>query len=412
MQGKKFIRILILGLLSAIGPFSIDMYLPGFPAIAQDLGTNVSQVSLTLSSFFIGISIGQLLYGPLLDKFGRKKPLYFGLSLYILTSVGCTFAQSIEMLILLRFLQAIGGCVGMVASRAIVRDLFAVEENAGIFSLLMLVIGVSPIIAPTLGGYVTALLGWRYIFLILTLIGIIILLMVHFLLPESKQPDPSYSLKPGFILNRFGKVFKEPQFVTYALTGALTAAGLYAYISGSPHVFMEIFGASEKTYGWIFAIIAGGLILATQLNTRLLKRFTSEAIIPRAISFQCITGILLAAGFINNWWGLQSSVILCCIFLACQGFTFPNASALALAPFEQNAGSASALLGGIQMAVGTLTSAMVSIFHNETARPMGITMACCAVLAIITLMLGKRVLKYKAKLKNVEEQSVDMISEL
>ncbi|MFV0605443.1 MAG: multidrug effflux MFS transporter [Niabella sp.] len=412
MQKNKYIRILILGLLSAIGPFSIDMYLPGFPAIAKDLHSDISQVSLTLSSFFIGISVGQLLYGPILDKFGRKKPLYFGLSIYILASIGCMFAYSIEALIGLRFLQALGGCVGMVASRAIVRDLFSVEENAKIFSLLMLVIGVSPIIAPTLGGYVATHLGWRYIFLILTLIGAVILALVFFLLPESKKPDSDYSLKPKFILNRFGIVFKEPQFVTYAITGAFTAAGLYAYIAGSPHVFMEIFGASETVYGWIFAIIAGGLIVATQLNTQLLKKFTSEHIIPRAIIFQLLTGMLLVIGFWLQWWEVYSSVILCCIFLACQGFTFPNASALALAPFTENAGSASALLGCIQMAVGTLTSALVSIFHNPTAVPMGLVMACCSATALTVLLLGRKAIKYKATLEKVEEQSVDMIQEV
>ena len=413
MQGNnKFIRILILGLLSAIGPFSIDMYLPGFPAIAKNLQTDVSYVAYTLSAFFVGISIGQLLYGPLLDKYGRKKPLYFGLLLYIVASAGCIFSYSIESLIALRFLQALGGCVGMVASRAIVRDLFDVEENAKIFSLLMLVIGISPIIAPTLGGYVTTALGWRYIFLILTLIGIIILVLVKFLLPESKEPDAAYSLKPRFILRKFAGVFKETQFVTYAITGALTASGLYAYIAGSPHVFMEIFGASEKTYGWIFAIVAGGLILATQLNTQLLKISKSEKIIPRAIVFQTITGLLLLTGFINNWWGLESSVVLCCIFLACQGFTFPNASALALAPFEKNAGSASALLGCLQMAVGTLSSAMVSLFHNNSATPMAAIMALCAALALTVLLLGRRAIKYKAANKNIEKHCLDMVSDI
>lgn len=412
MRKNKFITILILGLLSAIGPFSIDMYLPGFPDIAKDLHTDVSMVSLTLSGFFIGISVGQLLYGPLLDKFGRKKPMYYGIGLYVLASLGCMFVNSIEALIALRVLQALGGCVGMVASRAMVRDLFSVAENAKIFSLLMLVIGVSPIIAPALGGYVSAHLGWQYIFLILTVIGAVILVMVIFLLPESKQPDPHYSLKPKFILNRFGTVFKEPQFVTYALTASLTASGLYAYISGSPHVFMEIFGASKETYGWIFAIVAGGLIVATQINAQVLKIASSEKIIPRAISFQLATGLLLVAGFLMNWWGLYSSVILCCMFLACQGFTFPNASALSLAPFSKNAGSASALLGALQMGIGSITSALVSVFHNNTAMPMSWVMMLCALTALVVLLLGRRIIKYKAGIKEVEEQCVDMMQEV
>ena len=188
MKGKeKFFVILILGMLSAIGPFSIDMYLPGFPDIAKDLHTTVAHVALSLSSFFIGISFGQLIYGPLLDRFGRKKPLYFGISIYLVASVGCAMATSANALIALRLVQALGGCAGMVAARALVRDIFPVEENAKIFSLLMLVIGVSPLIAPTLGGYVTATIGWQYIFIILATMSVFALAAVHFFLPEGRE---------------------------------------------------------------------------------------------------------------------------------------------------------------------------------------------------------------------------------
>jgi DHA1 family bicyclomycin/chloramphenicol resistance-like MFS transporter len=189
---SKFYLILILGLLSAIGPFSIDMYLPAFPDIAKGLNSSVARVSLSLSSFFIGISAGQLLYGPLLERYGRKMPLYFGLCAYLVATVGCALAASVDALIVLRLLQALGGCVGMVAARAMVRDLFEVKENAKIFSLLMLVVAVSPIIAPTLGGYITAVLGWRFVFVMLILVAIIVLTGIYFLLPESKKPDPGF----------------------------------------------------------------------------------------------------------------------------------------------------------------------------------------------------------------------------
>src|SRR5437762_6564942 len=183
---KNFYLILILGLLTAIGPFSIDMYLPAFPAIAKGLDTSVAHVTLSLSSFFIGISAGQLLYGPLLERFGRKKPLYVGLFLYFLASVGCALAGSVNALIIFRLFQAIGGCVGMVTARAMVRDLFDTKENAKVFSMLMLVVSVSPIIAPTLGGYITAILGWRYVFAMLIIVVLLILTGTYFLLPESK----------------------------------------------------------------------------------------------------------------------------------------------------------------------------------------------------------------------------------
>jgi len=183
---KKFLLILALGMITAIGPFSIDMYLPAFTSIAADLHTTVARVSLSLSSFFIGISVGQFIYGPLLDRFGRKKPLYIGVSIYLVSSGLCAMAGSADTLIALRFLQALGGCAGMVASRAMVRDLFDVEDNAKVFSMLMLVVGVSPIIAPTLGGYITAAFGWHAVFVMLTMMAAIILAAVHFILPESR----------------------------------------------------------------------------------------------------------------------------------------------------------------------------------------------------------------------------------
>ncbi len=405
----KFSVILILGLLSAIGPFSIDMYLPGFPSIAASLHTTVARVSLSLSSFFIGISAGQLLYGPLLDRFGRKRPLYIGLSIYLLASIGCIWVVTADSLIILRFIQALGGCVGMVASRAMVRDLFDVKDNARVFSLLMLVVAVSPIIAPTLGGYIAATLGWQYIFIVLAMMSIAVLLAVSFALPESRMPDPGFSLKPKPIVNSFLRVIKEPQFYTYALTGSVASAGLYAYIAGSPFVFMELFKVSEKQYGWIFAIIAIGLIGASQLNSVLLKNFKSEEIIKVALLCQTITGLLLFTGTLFGWLELFSTIFFIFIFLGCQGFTFPNSSALSLAPFSKNAGSASALLGGIQMSIGACTSACVGFLSNHTALPMTGVMAACAMSSFTILMLGSRIIRYRASVEEVEEQSAEMI---
>ncbi len=411
MKGrKKFFTILILGLLSSIGPLSIDMYLPGFPEIARDLDTTIAHVSLSLSSFFIGISFGQLVYGPLLDRFGRKKPLYVGLVVYLLASIGCALATTADALIALRLLQALGGCVGMVASRAMVRDLFMVHENAKVFSLLMLVVGVSPIIAPTLGGYVTAAFGWHSVFIILTGLALFIILAVHFALPESRPPDPSFSLRPKRILQNFYSVLTVPQFYTYALTGSIASAGLYAYIAGSPYVFMEIFKVTERQYGWIFASIAAGLIASSQLNSLFLRTFTSEQITRTALFIQSITGIILVTGTYFTVLGLFSTMALCFVFLCCQGFTFPNTSALSLAPFTKTAGSASALLGGIQMGIGAFTSALVSILSNHTALPMTFIMACCSVLAFTLLSIGRKIIWKKSTIDAVDEQTADMMS--
>jgi DHA1 family bicyclomycin/chloramphenicol resistance-like MFS transporter len=388
------------------------MYLPAFPDIAKGLNTTVAQVTLSLSSFFIGISAGQLLYGPLLERFGRKKPLYVGLCLYLLTSIGCALAATVDQLILLRFLHALGGCVGLVAARAIVRDLFEVKENARIFSMLMLVVAVSPVIAPTLGGHVTHVLGWRYVFVMLVVVALIILAGVYFLLPESKKPDPNFSLRPRPILRNFSSVIRHPQFSTYALTGAISAAGLYAYIGGSPYVFMEIFHVSEKQYGWIFALIAMGLIGATQINSVLLKNYTSEQIIKMALYCQGIAGIILALVTGLGWSDLFITIFLIFIFLSCQGFIFPNASALSMAPFGHNAGSASAMMGAIQMSIGACASALVSILHNHTPLPMTGVMAFCALAALTVFSFGRKIIIYRASVAAVEKEDVEIISTL
>jgi MFS transporter, DHA1 family, multidrug resistance protein len=409
---RKFYLILILGLLTAIGPLSIDMYLPAFPEIAKELHTSVAQVMLSLSSFFIGISAGQFIYGPLLERFGRKKPLYAGLCIYLVASVGCAMAGSVNSLILFRLLQALGGCAGMVASRAIVRDIFSVEENAKIFSTLMLVVAVSPIIAPTLGGYITSAFGWRYVFGVLILVNLFIMIGVYFLLPESKKPDPHFSLAPAAIIKSFLSIIKHPQFYTYALTGAIAYGGLSAYVSGSPNVFMELFQVSEKQYGWIFAFISIGIISASQLNTVLLKRNRSEQIIKIALLCQGVIGITAALLAIFDLSNLYVTITLIFLFLGCQGLIFPNASALSLASFGHNAGNASALMGALQMGIGAGASALVSVMQNGTALPMSGMMALCSSLAFVVLLLGRKIIVQTASIEDVEEEDVDMMSTL
>ncbi|MBB2148443.1 multidrug effflux MFS transporter [Pedobacter gandavensis] len=390
---KYFLLIVLLGSLTALGPFSIDMYLPGFPAIAKDLNTTVLKVSLSLSSYFIGISAGQLLYGPLLDRFGRKKPLYIGLVVYIIASAICVFATSLDALIILRFMQAIGSCAAAVASIAMVRDLFPVKENAKVFALLMLVVGVSPMIAPTLGGYVTVAWGWHSVFIILMGLGILNLIASWLWLPDGYKPDTSLSLKPIPILKNFLSVLKEPQFYTYAFTGALAFSGLFAYISGSPLVFIDIFQVSEEGYGWIFALLATGLIGSSQINTFLLRKYRSEQVIFAALSTQVLVVLFFLLGSINNWFGLTETVLLLFLFLSCLGLTNPNTSALSLAPFSKNAGSASALMGAVQMGLGALASFGVSMFEVKSAVPMVAIMTGTTIIALLILLVGRRNIK-------------------
>ena len=406
---NRFSLILLLGLLSALGPLSIDMYLPGFPVIAADLQTSVDRVSYSLSSYFIGVCVGQMLWGPLLDRFGRKRPLLMGLGIYMLASLGCAVSGSIEMLIGFRFLQALGGCVGMVAPRAVVRDVFPVSESAKIFSMLILVIGVSPIVAPTAGSFFITALGWHSVFLVLAVMSVLLLLAVIFFLSESKSPDPDFSLRPRPIVTKFLFVMREPQFYTYALTGAVASAGLYAYLSGSPFVFMQLFQVSEQHYSWIFALVAAGLIGSSQLNNVMLKKYSSAQIVRTALTVQALVGLLLAIGTAAGWGNLYVTIFLIFLYLCCQGFSFPNASALSMAPFSKEAGSASALMGAIQMGIGAFASALVGIFFNNTALPMTVVMAGCALLAVLILAVGSKKIGYKARMDDIEEQAVDLV---
>jgi MFS transporter, DHA1 family, multidrug resistance protein len=402
-QKYYFLLILILGALATISPFSIDMYLPGFPAIALDLETSIDQVQLSLTAYLVGIAFGQLLYGPLLDRFGRKRPLYIGLGVYILASIGCAFTESIHALILMRFLQALGGCAGIVSAQALVRDLFPVSKTAQAFSLITLVISVSPMIAPTVGGYVAAHFGWHYVFVILAVITLLILIAAYFFLPKGRGADPSVSLKPKAVAKNFYSVVRNPQFLVYAVTGGIASAAPFAYIAGSPNVFMNLYGLTEQQYGWVFALLAFAMIGSTQLNHFILRKFTSEQVIRFALLYQTFTGMVLVAGVYVQWFNVYTLIAMMFIFFAGQGITGPNATALSLAPFSKNAGSASALFGSWRLGAGGIISAIVSLFHNATALPMVTTMAGCAVVGLIILTLGNFRINYNARKKQVEE---------
>lgn len=404
MTTKKYIKlILILGSLTALGPFSIDMYLPGFSDIAKDLNTTVAKVSMSLSSYFVGISAGQLLYGPLLDRFGRKKPLFIGLLVYILASLGCIYVTNIDSFIFLRFVQAIGSCAATVASVAMVRDLFPVKDIPKVFSLLMLVVGLSPMLAPTVGGYVTEDFGWHTVFLILMFMGIFILTASQIGLPNTYKPDPSISLKPKPIITNFLKVLKEPQFYTYAFTGAIAFSGLFSYVAASPIIFMDIYHVDAKTYGWIFAFMSVSFIGSSQLNSILLKRFSSEQMIYGALISQSVVSIVFLILSLNNLLGLYETIGMLFLFLACLGISNPNTAGLTLAPFAKNTGSASALMGAIQLGIGAFASFAIGVFVKDSIAPMVAIMTTTTITAFIVLNIGKRFIKHKVELSGNDD---------
>lgn len=396
-MGKKFSKreyfkiILVLGALCTISPFSIDMYLPGFPEMAKDLNTPISTIQLSLTAYLIGIAIGQLFYGPLLDKYGRKKPLYAGLAIYILASIGCALSQSVENLIFMRFLQAIGGCAGMVSAQALVRDIFPVKKIAQAMALLVLVIAVSPMIAPTLGGFITASYNWHWVFIVLASLTAIIWVAAVIVLPAGALPDQSVSLQPKKVWKNYGEVLQNRQFLVYMLVGGIAGAAPFAYIASSADVFMNLYGLTEHQFGWLFGILAFAMIGSTQLNHLLLKRYSSQQIINFSLHYQVVTALVLMFGVYFNMLNLYSLIALMFIFLTAHGLNNPNTAALSMEPFSRNAGSASALLGSMRMAIGGIVTIVVSLFHASSALPMVAGMGFCALLGFFVLKVDQHV---------------------
>lgn len=402
VQRNNFVLILILGFLTALSPFAIDMYLPAFPSIAKDFGTDVASVSLSLSSYFIGLAVGQILYGPFLDRFGRRKPLYFGLAVFVLASWGCITAHDTQTLIAFRFIQALGGCAASVASVAMVRDFFSVKESAKVFSLLVLILGASPLLAPTVGGYLASVFHWHWIFVILSVIALSLMVVSYFFLPADQSADHTVSLRLRPIMASFAYVLRNRQFFTYTMTGAFAFAGLFVYVAGSPIIFMGIFHVEAKVYGWIFAGLSIGFIGASQLNILLLRHFRNEHILQGALTLQVVTGLVFLLGTLNGWFGIAGTIASFFFYLASVGLVNPNAAALSLAPFTKNVGSASALMGAIQMGTGALASFVVGLFSSNSSLPILIILSVGSLLAAVTLLLGRRTIEHVVEAKEGE----------
>ena len=365
----------------AFAPMSIDMYLPSLPTIAAEFGGDPAAAQFTLASFFIGLALGQIAHGPLADRYGRKPPLYAGLTLYIVASAGCALAPDITSLTIWRFIQAVGGCAGIVIARAVVRDRFDAHTSARIFSLLMLVMGLAPILAPLAGGWILVLFGWRAIFWALALFGLICLLVSWRYLPETRPADTVFSSGIVAALRTYGELLRDRRFIGYTLSGGFALAGLFAYITGSPHVFIELYGVPAWAYGWLFGLNALGLIASSQINRRLLLRHSTDAILRCANRTTAVLGLALLAVAASGWGGLPMLLIPLFGYLASLGFTAPNAMAEALAHQGARAGSASALIGALQFGIATLSSALVGLLGGDSALSMSAVIAGCGLLA-------------------------------
>ncbi|SDR93612.1 MFS transporter, DHA1 family, bicyclomycin/chloramphenicol resistance protein [Halopseudomonas sabulinigri] len=384
-----FYILLILGALSAFGPLAIDMYLPAFPAIGAALSADAEQVQLSLSVYFLGLASGQLLYGPLADRFGRRKPLLVGVLLFCLASFACAMAPTLEWLLTARFVQALGGCAGMVVTRAVVRDLCAPIDAAKAFSQLMLIMGVAPILAPLLGGAMLKVAGWPSIFWFLTAFSALFALAVYFFLPET-LPDNVPASKLSSALGRYLGLLREPVFMFHSLTGGVAMAGMFAYIAGSPYIFIELYGLSVDHYAWLFGTNAAGFILFAQFNSRLLRRHTPLNLLKgtTAVYLAATASLLLVALSHSPSIWLFLPPLFCSV--AVISLVIPNASACALAGHGHQAGVASALMGTMQFAIAGPTSAAVGWLHDGSNVPMALVMASCGLVTVIMALLARR----------------------
>jgi DHA1 family bicyclomycin/chloramphenicol resistance-like MFS transporter len=368
----------------AIGPLSIDMHLPSLPAMQAHFGADAAATQLTLSAYFIGLALGQLIYGPITDRLGRKRPLLFGLGLYALVSLGCALAPSMDSLILLRFLQALGGCAGMVITRAMVRDCFPPQEMARILSTLVLIMGVAPILAPLLGAQIYLLWGWSAIFFLMSAFSLLCFAAIAWGIPETSR-NRSDALSLAGILAGYVRLLGHRRFMGYALAGGVAQSGMFAYISASSFVFIEVYGLSPSHFGWLFGLNAFGLISAAQVNSFMLRRYRAERVLRMALTVNAACGIamlLTAATGFGGFWGIV--VPLFC-GMSSLGFSFPNSTAGAMAPFGDRAGMAAALLGTLQFALASVSGAAVGVLFNSTALPMAAVMCTCALSARLLL---------------------------
>ena len=373
---------LILGFLSAFAPLSIDMYLSSMPTLERYFAVSADTIQLTLASFFIGFSFGQAFYGPISDKYGRKPPLYIGLLIFVVASVGCALSTTVEWLIFFRFLEALGACAGGVISRAVVRDLYHPSEASKIYSYLMLVSSVAPMLSPIAGGYILISLGWKAIFLILAALGVISLFSIVFWLEESHAKNRTESIAIKNVANEYAKLLKHKYFMGYALSGGFAMAGMFAYITSSPFVFIDTFHLSVENYGILFGANAVVFVLSAQINARIVNKIDSSVIFDTAMAMLALSGIAMFAAALFEIGGIYGIILPLLCFMSSIGFIVPNATALAMAPFAANAGSASALLGTMQFSMAAGSSILLGALQKAALISMGSVIMFCGIAAL------------------------------
>lgn len=354
--------LILIAAMTAVGPVSIDMYLPGFPLIEREFGEQ--GVERTMASYLVGIALGQLFYGPISDRFGRKPPLYFGFALYAIGALGCVFATSMTMLIVTRVLQALGACAALVIGRAIVRDRCQPEEAARAFSTLMMIISLGPIVAPTLGGWVVTVFGWRAVFVFQAAMGVVLLVAMHRMMTESRDPAHIMPLGFGRIARGYGALLSDRQFLGYSLIAGFGIGALFCFVSGSPTVMTNLYGLSPQQFGWMIAANGIAFMTASRANIVALRSRGPYELVARAVW----TPLIVSSLFVLLAWSMNVplwlSILLQVAFFVCVALVVPHVAALALAGHGKEAGSASAMMGAVQSAICMLAGVAVGAFND------------------------------------------------
>jgi MFS transporter, DHA1 family, multidrug resistance protein len=388
-MSPRLTMILVLGALVALGPLTIDMYLPALPALTADLATTSSTAQLTLTGTLVGLALGQLVIGPLSDTLGRRRPLLAGAALHIAASLAITVAPNVAVVGVLRVLQGVGAAAGAVIALAIIRDLYTGRAAATMFSRLMLVMGVAPVLAPTLGGELLRVTSWRGLFVALAVYGVVVLAATALALRESLPPEQRRATGIVPTLRTYGGLLHDRAFVGLVLVAGLTMAGLFGYVAGSSFVFQEQFGLDEQQFGLLFGAGALFLIGATQLNAALLRRFEPRVILPFGLVLATLAGAVLLVLAATGTGGIVGVVAPLWTVLFAVGLVMPNAPSLALSRHGEAAGTASALLGAIQMGVGAIVSPLVGVLGND-AVAMGAVMTGGAAVGLAVLLIVVR----------------------
>ncbi|MBD0414754.1 multidrug effflux MFS transporter [Oryzicola mucosus] len=390
-MSSSFLRTaFILGLLSAIGPFAIDMYLPALPTIAADFQVSTAAVQMSLQIFFLAVALGQLVVGPLSDMYGRKAPLYFGLALFALGSVGAALAPSVEWLNVFRFIQGLGACAGMVVPRAIVRDLHTGNDAAKLMSLLMLVFSVSPILAPLTGSFVIESFGWRAVFWVVMGAALLAMLMVFFKLNETRPAEQRVGSTMSSAVGNYAFLLRDRYFLGVSFMGGFGVASFFTYLATSSFVLIEHYGLSPTVYSMFFAINAIAFIGSSQFTATLAKRFGMKQVVRVAVTGYALTMVTMLVVFAAGVDRLDVLAAMLFVGYGFLGLVIPASSVLALDDHGTRAGTASALMGTLHLVSGVVAILVVSLFFNNTPLPMVAGIAGCSVISFVLAQITLR----------------------